>query len=239
MAGLLIISLASWTVIFGKLFGLRRVRSGNEEFERDFWSGRNLNDLNRRPRTSPPTAPMERIFASGMREFLKLRERRMDAGAQLDGARRAMRASFQREMDVVESNLCFLASVGSVSALCRPVRHGVGDHARLRRPVQPAAGDAGHGGAGHRRGAGGHRHRPVRGDPRGGGLQPLRARHRPHRDPARDLHRGVLQHPAAQRRRRPPAPPPARAELACRRRQARPARPPHDERDQHGARSST
>ena len=30
MAGLLIASLASWTVIFGKLFGLRRVRNRNE-----------------------------------------------------------------------------------------------------------------------------------------------------------------------------------------------------------------
>ena len=59
---------------------------------------------------------MERIFASGMREFMKLREQRVaDAGALLDGARRAMRASFQRELDTVESNLCFLASVGSVS----------------------------------------------------------------------------------------------------------------------------
>jgi biopolymer transport protein TolQ len=58
---------------------------------------------------------MERIFASGMREFLKLREKRLDSGAQLDGARRAMRASFQRELDVVESNLSFLASVASVS----------------------------------------------------------------------------------------------------------------------------
>jgi biopolymer transport protein TolQ len=61
------------------------------------------------------TAPMERIFASGMREFLKLREKRLDPGEQLDGARRAMRASYQRELDVVESNLSFLASVGSVS----------------------------------------------------------------------------------------------------------------------------
>jgi biopolymer transport protein TolQ len=50
-----------------------------------------------------------------MREFLKLRERRLDAVAQLDGARRAMRASFQRELDVIEGNLGFLASVGSVS----------------------------------------------------------------------------------------------------------------------------
>lgn len=59
---------------------------------------------------------MERIFASGMREFLKLRERRVaDAGALLDGARRAMRASFQREMDAIEHHLSFLATVGSVA----------------------------------------------------------------------------------------------------------------------------
>ena len=59
---------------------------------------------------------MERIFASGMREYQKLRERHItDAGTLMDGARRAMRASFQREMDVIETNLSFLASVGSVS----------------------------------------------------------------------------------------------------------------------------
>jgi biopolymer transport protein TolQ len=116
MVGLLIASLASWTVIFGKLFGLKRVRSGNENFERDFWAGKNLNELYAEAAKRADASPMERIFASGMREFLKLREKRVaDAGALLDGARRAMRASFQREMDTVESNLSFLASVGSVS----------------------------------------------------------------------------------------------------------------------------
>jgi biopolymer transport protein TolQ len=115
MAGLMVVSLASWTVIFSKVFGLRAVRRGNEEFEREFWSGRSLTDLHADASASKDTAPLERIFASGMREFLKLRERRLDAGAQLDGARRAMRASFQRELDVVESNLSFLATVGSVS----------------------------------------------------------------------------------------------------------------------------
>ena len=116
MAGLLVASLASWTVIFGKLFGLKRVRSGNEDFERDFWAGKNLNELYADAAKRADGSPMERIFASGMREFLKLREKRVaDAGALLDGARRAMRASFQREMDTVESNLSFLASVGSVS----------------------------------------------------------------------------------------------------------------------------
>jgi biopolymer transport protein TolQ len=115
MAGLVLISLSSWTVIFGKVFGLKRVRRQNEDFEREFWSGRSLTDLNQAAANKVDSATMERIFASGMREFLKLREKRLDPGAQLDGARRAMRASFQREMDVVESNLSFLASVGSVS----------------------------------------------------------------------------------------------------------------------------
>ncbi|HLL19660.1 MAG TPA: protein TolQ [Rubrivivax sp.] len=115
MAGLAITSLVSWTVIFGKLFGLKRVRKSNDEFEREFWSGRSLTDLNTAVGQKPQTATMERIFASGMREFLKLREKRLEPGAQLDGARRAMRASFQRELDVIESHLSFLASVGSVS----------------------------------------------------------------------------------------------------------------------------
>ncbi|UZD54097.1 protein TolQ [Caldimonas aquatica] len=117
MGVLLLMSLASWTVIFGKFFGLGRVRTLNDDFEREFWSGRNLNDLYGMAAESARHAgPMERIFASGMREFLKLRERRVtDGGALLDGARRAMRASFQREMDAVESHLSFLATVGSVA----------------------------------------------------------------------------------------------------------------------------
>jgi len=115
MAGLLLTSLGSWTVIFGKVFSLRSLRRGNDDFEREFWSGKNLNDLYTAASGKADSAPMERIFASGMREFLKLRERRQESSAQLDGARRAMRASLQRELDVIEGNVGFLASVGSVS----------------------------------------------------------------------------------------------------------------------------
>ncbi|MFN9708008.1 MAG: protein TolQ [Burkholderiales bacterium] len=116
MAGLLLTSLASWTVILSKLFGLSTVRRGNDEFEREFWSGKNLNELYADAGRHIDSSAMERIFASGMREFLKSRERHIiDSGAILDGARRAMRASFQRELDSIESNLSFLASVGSVS----------------------------------------------------------------------------------------------------------------------------
>ena len=111
------VSISSWAAIFRKLFSLNKVKSQNEEFEREFWSGSSLNDLfNAATKRASHCGPMERIFASGMREYQKLRERRItDAGTLMDGARRAMRASFQREMDVVETNLSFLASVGSVS----------------------------------------------------------------------------------------------------------------------------
>jgi biopolymer transport protein TolQ len=114
---LLVVSIASWAAIFRKLFSLRRVNAQNDDFERDFWSGTSLNDLfSAAAQNAKISGPMERIFASGMREYQKLRERRIgDAATLLDGARRAMRASYQRELDAVETNLSFLASVGSVS----------------------------------------------------------------------------------------------------------------------------
>ena len=114
---LVVVSVASWAAIFRKLFALRQVKALNETFERDFWSGTSLNDLFAAAvKNARKSGAMERIFASGLREYQKLRERRItDAGTLMEGARRAMRASFQREMDEVESNLSFLASVGSVS----------------------------------------------------------------------------------------------------------------------------
>jgi len=117
MALLMVISVASWAAIFRKLFSLGQVKSLNDTFEREFWSGTSLNDLfSAAAKNARDSGPMERIFASGMREFQKLRERHItDANTLMDGARRAMRASFQREMDVIETHLSFLASVGSVS----------------------------------------------------------------------------------------------------------------------------
>jgi biopolymer transport protein TolQ len=114
---LLAVSLASWSIIFGKAIGLKRIKGDNEEFDREFWAGRTLQELYQdASRASGPPSPQERIFAAGMREFLKLRERHVtEVGTLLEGSRRAMRASYQREMDAIESKLDFLGSVGSVS----------------------------------------------------------------------------------------------------------------------------
>ena len=111
------VSIASWAAIFRKVVALKKVQTLNESFDREFWSGTSLNDLfSGAAQNAKNSGSMERIFASGMREYQKLRERRItDAGTLLDGARRAMRASYQRELDAIESNLSFLATVGSVS----------------------------------------------------------------------------------------------------------------------------
>ena len=124
MALLLLVSAMSWTYIFRKMFTIRSAIARTTEFETVFWSGANLNNLyedvtsGRRQRNGHSGA-LERIFEAGMEEYRKARQtftgKDIDVSALLDGARRAMRAAYQREMDALESHLSFLASVGSVS----------------------------------------------------------------------------------------------------------------------------
>ncbi len=116
MALLATLSLVSWYWIFRKSFQIRQARAETDDFERDFWSGGDLNTLYESATSSRHQADgMERIFEAGYREFTKLRAKGHDHGATLDGARRAMRATYQREIDDLEAHLAFLASVGSVS----------------------------------------------------------------------------------------------------------------------------
>jgi biopolymer transport protein TolQ len=117
MAGLLVISIASWTVIFRKLFQIRAARAATDTFEAEFWRGGDLHALYERSVSQPGDhGPLARIFEVGMREFSKTRQQDpADRHAMVEAARRAMRAGYQREMDELESQLAFLASAGSVS----------------------------------------------------------------------------------------------------------------------------
>ena len=119
MALLLALSVLSWTYIFRKLFAIRAARSQTEQFERSFWAGGNLHTLHQSASSQrDQSGPLARIFEAGMGEFIKGKQASRDAldmGAVLDGARRAMRASFQRELDMLDTHLNVLASVGSVS----------------------------------------------------------------------------------------------------------------------------
>jgi biopolymer transport protein TolQ len=122
MALLLGVSLVSWTYIFKKMFDVRAARKLTIEFEKAFWAGGNLHALHQSASSNrAQNGALARIFEAGMGEFIKGKQAlaasrdSLDMGAVLDGARRAMRAAFQREMDALEAHLAFLASVGSVS----------------------------------------------------------------------------------------------------------------------------
>ena len=111
------VSFMSWYWIFRKWFAIRDARAKTDQFERDFWSGGDLNSLYQSAVNDRHSAgALERIFEAGYREFTKLRgQKSLDPATVVDGARRAMRATYQREMDHLEAHLAFLASVGSVS----------------------------------------------------------------------------------------------------------------------------
>ena len=117
LALLLGASLMSWWFIFIKMFALKRALRVTDSFEREFWGGGDINDMYQRVAAEREDAgEMERIFEAGFREFMKLRRQAgMSVNVIIDGSRRAMRATFQRELDGLESHLAFLATVGSVS----------------------------------------------------------------------------------------------------------------------------
>jgi len=116
---LLVVSFMSWYFIFLKTFSIRRAEKKTEHFEREFWSGTDLAALyHSAVNHRHSTGSLERIFEAGFREFAKLKSPKggvTDQSVMVDGARRAMRATCQREMDHLEAHLAFLASVGSVS----------------------------------------------------------------------------------------------------------------------------
>jgi biopolymer transport protein TolQ len=117
MALLAAVSFMSWYYIFMKWYAVKQAREKTEAFERDFWSGGDLNRLYESAmHAGQESGSMARIFEAGFREFTKLRgQTNLDPKDVVDGSRRAMRATYQREMDALEAHLAFLASVGSVS----------------------------------------------------------------------------------------------------------------------------
>ncbi len=114
---LLLASIASWYVIFEKRRVIRSAKSSANEFENDFWSGGDLSSLYRDVAASEQQAEgMAGIFEAGFREFGRLKqESGLSADRIVEGSRRAMNVSQMREVEKLEQNLAFLATVGSTS----------------------------------------------------------------------------------------------------------------------------
>lgn len=114
---LLLGSLISWVIIFRKARVFSRANRDADDFENRFWSGAELNKLyaSASERGRVPTG-LESVFEAGFREFARLRDKRkLDGRAQLEGAQRAMRVAYSREVDRLERNLELLANIGSTA----------------------------------------------------------------------------------------------------------------------------
>ena len=116
MALLLAVSMVSWTMIFRKRATLRATRAAADAFEKRFWSGNDLNLLYDQVTKRSNPSGLEAIFEAGFKEFARLRKQAgVEPMAVLEGAQRTMRVALSREVEALEINLSFLATVGSTS----------------------------------------------------------------------------------------------------------------------------
>jgi biopolymer transport protein TolQ len=117
MLSLVITSFVSWTMIFNKRVMLNKARKAADVFEGQFWSFEDLSPLYNRISNSRTSATgMEKIFEAGYKEFARLRgQENTQPDAIIEGAHRSMRIALNKEIDNLETNLSFLATVGSTS----------------------------------------------------------------------------------------------------------------------------
>jgi len=112
-------SLLSWTIIVGKFRLLRQANISVDEFEKKFWGTSDLSSLfsqvSQNQRKLGENS-LETIFVAGFREYVRLRkDDALSPQVVIEGVQRSMRVALNREVDALETNLPFLATVGSAS----------------------------------------------------------------------------------------------------------------------------
>ena len=117
MLVLVIASMASWKIIYLKIKTLKMAEQNTDDFEKIFWSGGSLSNLYESVSIKPPKdmlgLPM--IFKAGYKEYMSNKNTGALDKKSIESVRRAMSASYNREVDTIDRHLPFLASVGSVS----------------------------------------------------------------------------------------------------------------------------
>ncbi|MCB1562745.1 MAG: protein TolQ [Alphaproteobacteria bacterium] len=116
---LVLASVWSWSIIFGKRSTLKRLNRRANIFEDSFWSGEPLDKIYQRVKNSKPD-PLLSTFSAGMDEWqagiaggLPTKES-MQASLK-QRVERAMNVAIGREINVLERGMTFLASVGSTA----------------------------------------------------------------------------------------------------------------------------
>ncbi|MEX5761020.1 Tol-Pal system protein TolQ [Proteus mirabilis] len=110
-------SIASWAIIIQRTKVLNAADREAADFEDRFWSGTDLARLYKESQARrDELSGAEQIFHSGFKEFARLHQANVHApDAVVNGASRAMRVSFNRELESLETHIPFLGTVGSIS----------------------------------------------------------------------------------------------------------------------------
>ncbi len=114
---LVLASIVSWTLILDRSRVLTQARKTANAFEERFWSGGDLSALYKDLSSDGEGSHgLAAIFRAGFKDYVRLRKvEGSDLMAVLQGAERSMRVALSREMDRLDANLPFLATVGSTS----------------------------------------------------------------------------------------------------------------------------
>lgn len=113
---LFVASIISWVMIVQRGLYLRNASRNLREFEDNFWSGVDLNELYHDSSAQSGTEGLASVFSAGFREFNRLTQQsNADPDAVMEGTERSMRVALSREEEKLNRNLPFLASVASVS----------------------------------------------------------------------------------------------------------------------------
>jgi len=114
---LVIASMASWKIIYLKIKTLKMAEQNTDDFEKIFWSGGSLSNLYESVSVKPPKdiLGLPVIFKAGYKEYMSNKNTGALDKKSVESVRRAMNATYNREVDTLDRHLPFLASVGSVS----------------------------------------------------------------------------------------------------------------------------
>ena len=114
---LVIASMASWKIIYLKIKTLKMAERNTDDFEKIFWSGGSLSNLYESVSVKPPKdiLGLPVIFKAGYKEYISNKNTGALDKKSVESVRRAMSATYNREVDTLDRHLPFLASVGSVS----------------------------------------------------------------------------------------------------------------------------
>tara|TARA_B100000579_G_scaffold234953_1_gene192614 strand:- start:949 stop:1668 length:720 start_codon:yes stop_codon:yes gene_type:complete len=116
---LVLSSLYSWNVIISKIMRIRQLINQEKEFEEIFWSGNSFEDLYETLNFNN-LDPKSKIFCAAISEWKKSKinsadENNFSINNLKDRMQRSMNVMFNKEVEIIEKNLTFLATAGSTA----------------------------------------------------------------------------------------------------------------------------